>query len=97
MPDQENFAAALEMDRGLAVHLGDQRTVASSEKKLRALASAGTDLGTPWAEKHHRRIGIVGDLSKFLDENRAFCLQAVDDVAVVHDLVGGHRPGRHRW
>jgi hypothetical protein len=26
MPDQQDFAAALEMDRRLAVHLGDQRT-----------------------------------------------------------------------
>jgi hypothetical protein len=37
--------------------------------------------------KHHRRVGIVGDFSQFLDENRALGPQAVDDIAVMDDLV----------
>ena len=37
--------------------------------------------------KHHRGVGIVGDFGQFLDENRALGLQAVDHVAVMHDLV----------
>ena len=37
--------------------------------------------------KHHRRVGIVGNLGQFLDENRALGLQAVDHIAVMDDLV----------
>ena len=37
--------------------------------------------------EHHRRVGIVGNLGQFLDENRALGLQAVDDVFVMDDLV----------
>ena len=37
--------------------------------------------------KHHRRVGTIGDFSQFLDENRALGFQAVDDIAVMDDLV----------
>ncbi len=33
------------------------------------------------------RRGGVGDFREFLDENRALGPQAVDDIAVMHDLV----------
>ena len=51
----------------------------------RASASAGTDLGTPWAEKTTGR--SVGHLVELLDEHRALGLQAVDHEPVVDDLV----------
>ena len=40
----------------------------------------------------HRRAG-VGNFVEFLDEDRAFGLEALDHVAVVHDLVA-HIDGR---
>jgi hypothetical protein len=61
MPDQEDFAAALEMDRGLAVHLGDQRAGrVQRERNCAPLASAGTDLGTPWAENTTGAVVLSG-------------------------------------
>ena len=59
--------------------------VASTKIISRRAASAGTDFGTPWAEKITGRSG--GHFVKFLDEDRAPGAQAVDDEVVVHDLV----------
>jgi hypothetical protein len=88
MADQQDFAATLEMDRGLAMHLGHQRAGRVQRKEIAlARASAGTDFRHAVGRKHHRRIGIVGDLVQFLDENRALGLQAFDHIAVVHDFV----------
>ena len=87
MPDQEDFAAALEMDRGLAVHLGDQRAGGVKREEIARLGVRRHRLGNPVGGKHHWRIGIVGDFSQFLDENRALGLEAVDHIAVVDDLV----------
>ena len=87
MADQEDFAAALEMDRRLAVHLGDQRTGGVEREEIAGPGIGRNRLGNPVGREHHRRIGVVGDLGKFLDENRALGPQAVDDIAVVDDLV----------
>jgi hypothetical protein len=65
--------------------------VASTKSISRRSASAGTDFGTPWAEKMTGR--SFGHLVQLLDENRALGLQVVDDVLVVHDLVA-HVDGR---
>ena len=55
---------------------------------MRASASAGTDFGTPCAEKTTGDFAMLRrDLGEFLDEHRAQALQPLDDVAVVHDLV----------
>ncbi len=59
--------------------------VASTEIIWRRAASAGTDFGTPWAEKITGRSG--GHFVQFLDEDRAPGAQAVDHELVVHDLV----------
>jgi enamine deaminase RidA (YjgF/YER057c/UK114 family) len=48
------------------------------------VASSGTTLGTPWAEK--TRLAI-GHFVQFLDEHRPLDLQIVDHVAIVNDLV----------
>ena len=87
MPDQQDFTAALEMDRRLAVHLGDQRTGGVERKEIAGAGVGGHRFRHPVGRKHHRCIGIVGDFGQFLDENRALGPQAVDDIAVVDDFV----------
>ena len=87
MPDQQDFAAALEMDRRFPVHLGDQRTGGVQRKEITRLGVGGDRFGNPMRRKHHRRVGIVGDFSQFLDENGALGLQAVDHIAVMDDFV----------
>ena len=87
MPDQEDFAAALEMDRRLPVHLGDQRAGGVQREEIAGLGVGGHRFGHPVGRKHHRRVGIVGDFGQFLDENRALGLEAVDHIAVMDDLV----------
>ena len=87
MPDQQDFAAALEMDRGLAVHLGDQRTGGVQREEIAGAGVGGNRFRNPVGGKHHRRVGIVGDFGQFLDENRALGAQAVHDIFVMDDLV----------
>ena len=87
MSDQQDFAAALEMDRGLPVHLGDQGAGGVEREEIAGAGVRGHRFGHPVGRKHHRRVGIVGDFGQFLDENRAFCPQAVDHIAVMDDLV----------
>ena len=60
--------------------------VASRKKRLRAAARSGTRFGTPWAEKTTGCVG-VGDLVELLDEDGTLRLQALNDIAVVDDLV----------
>ena len=87
MADQEDFAAALEMDRRLAVHLGDQRAGRVQREEIAGLGVGGNRFRHAMGRKHHRRVGIVGDFGQFLDENRALGLQAVDHIFVMDDLV----------
>ena len=86
MTDQHDFAAAAEMDLGLAMHLGDQRTGGVDGDEVARLGAVGHRFRHAMGGEHHRRIG-VGNLVEFLDEDRALGLQAVDHVAVMHDLV----------
>ena len=87
MPDQQDLAAALEMDRRLAVHLGDQRTGGVEREEIAGAGVRRHRFGNPVGRKHHRGVGIVGDFGQFLDENRALGLEAVDHIAVMDDLV----------
>ena len=87
MPDQQDFAAALEMDRRLAVHLGDQRAGRVQREEIAGAGVRRNRFRNPVGGKHHRCVGIVGDFGQFLDENRALGLQAVDHIAVMDDLV----------
>src|ERR1700693_6171325 len=87
MPDQQDFAAALEMDRRLAVHLGDQRAGGGEREEIARPRIGRNRFWYPMGRKYHRRVGIVGDFGQFLDENRALGPEAVDDIAVVDDLV----------
>ena len=60
--------------------------VASSWKRLRLRAASGTALGDAVRGEDHRLVGLR-DFVELLDEDGALRLQAVDDVAVVDDLV----------
>ena len=87
MPDQQDFAAALEMDRRLAVHLGDQRTGGVQREEIAGAGVGGNRFRNAMGGKHHRSVGIVGDFGQFLDENRALGPQAVHHIFVMDDLV----------
>ncbi|MGY4341076.1 hypothetical protein ACVWW3_005982 [Bradyrhizobium sp. LM2.9] len=87
MADQEDFAAALEMDRGLAVHLGHQRAGRIQRKQIARRGVGRNRFRHAMGREHHRRSGVFRDLGKLLDEDRALLLQPVDDVFIVHNLV----------
>ena len=87
MPDQQDLAAALEMDRRLAVHLRDQRAGRIQREEIAGAGVGRNRFRHAMGGEHHRCVGIVGDFGQFLDEDRALGLQAVDHVAVMHDLV----------
>ncbi len=59
--------------------------MASRKNIWRCWASAGTDFGTPWAEKTTGRSG--GHWSSSLTKTAPQGFQAIDDVAVMDDLV----------
>jgi hypothetical protein len=87
MADQQDLAAALEVDRRLAMDLGHQRAGRVQGEEIARLGLGRNRFRHAMGRKYHRCIGIVGDLGQFLDENGALGLQAVDDVFIVHDLV----------
>jgi hypothetical protein len=84
--DQHDLAAALVVDLGLAMDLGHQRAGGVEVEEVAALGFLGDRLRHAVGRENHRRLG-VGDFGEFLDENRALGLEALDHVAVVHDLV----------
>ena len=86
MADQHDLAAAPMMDFGLAMHLGDQRTGGVEREEVAAAGLRRHRFRHAMGGEDHRRVG-VGDLVEFLDEDRALGAQALDHVAVVHDLV----------
>ena len=86
MADQHDLAAALVMDFGLAVDLGHQRAGGVEREEIAALGFRGDRFRHAMGGEDHRRLG-VRDFVELLDEHRALGLQALDHVAVVHDLV----------
>ena len=96
MPDQQDLAAALEMDRRLAVHLGDQRTGGVEREEIAGPGVGRNRFWHPVGRKHHRGVGIVRDFSQFLDENRALGLAGCRPHSGYGRSHGGHRPGRRK-
>ena len=84
--DQHDLAPLAVEDLGLAVDLGDQRAGGVEVEEVPRPRRLRHRLGTPCAEKITGCVG-VRDLVELLDEDRALRLQALDDVAVVDDLV----------
>ena len=86
-PIEDHVAPAPVMDLGLAMDLRDQRAGGvDGEEPPRRRPPAGTDFGTPWAEKI-TGAAVVGHLVELAHEHGALRLQALDHVLVVDDLV----------
>ncbi len=85
MADQDQRAALGDVPLALIVDLGDQRAGGIEHRKPAGsgffLDAAGHAVG---AEHGH---GAGRNLGEVLDEDRAFVLQALDHVFVMHDLV----------
>ena len=86
MADQDDFTAALEMDRRLAVNLGHQRAGRIQREEIAPFRLARDRLRHAMGRKHHRSVGFR-DFFEFLDENRALGAQAIHHITIVHDLV----------
>jgi hypothetical protein len=82
------------MALGLDVHLGDQGAGGVEIDELRRSASAGTDFGTPWAEKTTGR-SWPGISSSSSTKTAPLLFQALDHMAVVDDLVADIDRARH--
>ena len=87
MADQDDVPAALVVELGLAVHLGDQRAGrVDGEEVAGSAAVGGHGFRHAVGREDHRRVG-VGISSSSSTKTAPFRLQALDDVFVVHDLV----------
>jgi hypothetical protein len=86
MADEDNLAPATVMNLGLAMHFRDQRAGRVDREEIATLRLLGYRARHAMRRKDHRRM-VTGNFAEFLDENRAFGAQAVDDIAVVHNLV----------
>ena len=74
MADQDDVAAALVMDLGLAMHLGDQRAGGVDGEEPPPGAACGTDFGTPWAEKI-TGAAVVRDLVELATKTAPFAFR----------------------
>ena len=83
--DQHNLAARREMPLGLDMDLGDQRTGCIQVEQLAAAGFGGDRLRHAMGRKDHRPIRRA--LIEFLDEDRPERTQALDDMAVMDDLM----------
>ena len=84
--DQQDVAAALVMDLGFPVNLGDQRTGGVECEEIARFRLRRHGLRNAMRGKDHRRCGI-GDFVELFDEDGALGLEAFHHVTVVHDLV----------
>ena len=73
------------MPLGLAMDLGDQRAGGVDIEQVAAAGLGRHRLRHAVGGEHHRP--VVGHLVELVDEDRALGLEALDDIAVVHDLV----------
>ena len=71
---------------GLAVDLGHQRAGGVELEEVARLRRRRHRFGDAVGGEDHRLVGR-GNLVELLDEDRALGLEALDDIAVVHDLV----------
>jgi hypothetical protein len=85
MPDQDHDATIVEISLAFVMHLGDERTDCIEDRQPAAL---GIDFDRSRhamsAEDRHRAGGHLGQA---LDETRALRLEALDDMAVMDNLV----------
>ena len=84
--DQHDLAAAPVVNLGLAMHLGHQRAGRVDREQIAPRRLLGDRARHAVRGEDHRRV-VIGNLAEFLDEDRALGAQALDHIAVVHDLV----------
>ncbi len=84
--DEHDLAAALEVDLRLAVDLGHQRAGGVEVEEVALPRFLRHRLADAVGGEDHRLRGRR-NFRQRLDEDGALRLQAIDDVAVVHDLV----------
>jgi hypothetical protein len=83
--DQDDGAALAHVALGLVVDLGDQRARRVEHRQVAGGRGLDHRLGDAVGAEHG--MGAVRHLGQLLDEDGALGLQAVHDMAVVHDLV----------
>ena len=88
MADQEHMAAEALVAHRLLVHLGDERTGRVQIEEVARPPHRPAPISARHAPKRRPGMPVLGrDLRQLLDEHRAEVLQALDHIAVVHDLV----------
>ena len=85
MADQHDTTPRLVVALGLAVDFGDQRAGRIDKEQLATAGLGRHRLGHAMRREHHR--AVVGHLVELVDEHRAFGLEILDHIAVVHDLM----------
>ncbi len=83
--DEDDVAAFGDQPLGLAMDLGDERAGRIDITEAAVQSGGGHGLGHAVGREHHRP--VVGNLVELVDEHRAELAQAIDDKAVVDDLV----------
>ncbi len=87
MADQHDLAAAPEMNFGLAMDLGHQRTGGVERQQVTPGRLFWNRARHAVRREDHRRICIFGNFGELFDEDGALGLEALDHIAVVHDFV----------
>ena len=97
MPDQQDFTAALEVDRRLAMHLGDQRTGGIERKEIAGAAHPPAPI---WARHGPKRSPARWYCRGFRPVPRRrsrLWPSGCRPHSGCGRSRGGHRPARHRW
>ncbi len=84
--DQHDLAAAAKMDFRLAVHLGDEWAGGVEVKEVPPGRGRRHRLGDAVGGENHRLPGLR-NFVEVLHEDRALRLEAVDDIAIMDDLM----------
>src|SRR5258708_19630840 len=85
MADQHDGAPALVVPLGFAMDLGDQRAGGVDDDEVAACGLRRHRLRHAVRREYHGT--VVRHPVEFLDEDRSLGFEALDDAAVVHDLV----------
>jgi hypothetical protein len=86
VPDEHNFTPAAIVDFGLAMHFGDQRTSRIDREQIAPPGLLRDRSRDAMGGKDHRRV-VIGNLTEFLDKNRALGPKTLHDVPVMHDFM----------